>query len=556
MGCGASGAAYRLGPLDGESTVDTPESVQLAKLLADIAMLEMRCGALNGSDADAGLVSDLKSKRQQVVSLRRRGVVPSPGGEVVFRQLDIDNTGFIDAHGLRRLLNFCVPQKKNSEMGLGTAEEILLRLDTDGDGLVNKEEWLRNLHRLPGLRKILSELMDPETGRLRRYRSCSEQLAALMCQVLTLERRCWAGENKFAQLKAKRQTVEALRKKGIRPCAAVFVFQQLDTDCTGHVNRVEMAQMIRALWKTNPHALAQGLDTALDTEQMENIETVDDESMSLHIPRPPVQQDVWSKTGAAGQLDGASDLPRRRQSWHLLFQDDTEMGRGGTKAFGKTTDIRDDTTANNVVTEEEWLEELHRLPGLRFAIEAAVDPDHHRLLAYRTPGERLARLLVDIRRMELEGTKPQQLAEKHHALRRLRDRYAGVKPSVGALFFNALDREGAGSIRRSDLSVRLLALEAPKPPNGLQDWRNGEFCATKSFDEILERLDKNEDMLIDESEWLMGLYTEPWLQKALELDLEKSGGIDEWAAWSSSSPAPSTTACSQSARENSAANSA
>merc|ERR1712216_977994 len=127
-------------------------------------------------------------------------------------------------------------------------------------------------------------------------------------------------------------------------------------------------------------------------------------------------------------------------------------------------------------------------------------------------------------------------------MQRLRDRYASVKPSAGALFFNTLDREGIGSIRRSDLTVRLLALEAPKPPQGLQEWRNGEFGATKSFDEISERFDKNEDMMIDESEWLMGLYMEPWLQRALELDLEKSGGIDEWAAWSS--PAPSTTACS------------
>lgn len=45
-------------------------------------------------------------------------------------------------------------------------EDMLGKLDTDGDGVIDLEEWLHNLEKLPGLRMSILQAMDPETGKL------------------------------------------------------------------------------------------------------------------------------------------------------------------------------------------------------------------------------------------------------------------------------------------------------------------------------------------------------------------------------------------------------
>jgi hypothetical protein len=57
---------------------------------------------------------------------------------------------------------------------------LLLRRRRRPPGEIDEVEWARNLAKLPALKAALIKDLDPETGRLRSYRSPEDQLAKLL----------------------------------------------------------------------------------------------------------------------------------------------------------------------------------------------------------------------------------------------------------------------------------------------------------------------------------------------------------------------------------------
>ena len=125
-------------------------------------------------------------------------------------------------------------------------------MDNDKDGLINEEEWLTNLQKLPGVRMAIEAVLDADTGRVKTYRSLPEQLAKLMFEASGLELRCWAGEDVSEELAEKRTAMQKLRNKGVKPSPGLLVFQQIDLDGSGTIDRKELQRLLKALPKTKP----------------------------------------------------------------------------------------------------------------------------------------------------------------------------------------------------------------------------------------------------------------------------------------------------------------
>merc|ERR1719174_1065850 len=147
------------------------------------------------------------------------------------------------------------------------------RLDSDKDGLISEEEWLANLKKVPGVRMAIEAVLDADTGRVKTYRSLPEQLAKLMFEASGLELRCWAGENVSEKLAEKRTAMQKLRNKGVKPSAGLLVFQQIDLDGSGTIDRKELQRLLKALPKTKP---APGVPFVPFDDMIKTLDTDDD----------------------------------------------------------------------------------------------------------------------------------------------------------------------------------------------------------------------------------------------------------------------------------------
>merc|ERR1719401_343700 len=48
-----------------------------------------------------------------------------------------------------------------------SAAELMKKLDTDGDGFIDEQEWLEGLDSVPQFKQALEDDIDPETGKLK-----------------------------------------------------------------------------------------------------------------------------------------------------------------------------------------------------------------------------------------------------------------------------------------------------------------------------------------------------------------------------------------------------
>jgi len=400
---------------------------QLAKLMGEIVKLERRCW--DGED----VAEKLEEKRTAAKKLQDKSVKPSPG-ILVFDQIDIDNSGSIERKELGRLLKALPEKKPGPGVEPLSFEDMLTKLDTDGNGVIDIEEWLHNLQKLPGLHMAIMSALDPDTGKVRNYRSLEDQMAKLMGDLVELERKCWAGEDVVEKLTEKRSSVKRFQENGVKPSPGVLVFNQV-VDRSNSIDRKELGRLLKALPKKKP---APGVKFVPFDELVAKLDT---------------------------DGDGVVDL-------------------------------------------DEWLHNLEKLPGLRMAIQAGMDPETGKIRNYRSLEDQLAKLkaeVVDLERKCWAGEDVlDKLTEKRASVKKLVDK--GVKPSPGVLTFNQIDIDGSGSIDRKELGRLLKALPDTTPPPGL------EHLPTE---EMLTRLDANGDGIIDLDEWLHNLEKLPQLYVTL-----------------------------------------
>jgi len=258
--------------------------------------LELRCWG--GDD-----VSDkLPEKRAEVQRFRDNGVEPSIG-ILVFRQIDLDGSGSVDRKELQRLLK-ALPRKKPAPgITFVSFEEMMAKLDSDNDDVVSEEEWLTNLQKLPGLRLAIESVLDPQTGRVKTYRSLPEQLAKLMGDAKKLE----ASGADPSKLEETQKAVESLRSKGVAPSPGVLVFSQVDVDGSGSVDRAELQKLLEKLPKKKP---APGVEFVPFEEMLKKLDsdtngTIDEEEWLTNLALLP-----GLRMALAGDVDEATGLLR------------------------------------------------------------------------------------------------------------------------------------------------------------------------------------------------------------------------------------------------------
>ena len=67
--------------------------------------------------------------------------------------------------------------KKVFPVDAAKIDSMMAAMDSDSSGEIDEDEWVRNLDTLPDLKAALSADIDPDTGRLRSYRSPRQQFA-------------------------------------------------------------------------------------------------------------------------------------------------------------------------------------------------------------------------------------------------------------------------------------------------------------------------------------------------------------------------------------------
>jgi Ca2+-binding EF-hand superfamily protein len=220
----------------------TAESKKLASLMGEMSELELKCWA-----GDAALVPDLKAKRAEVKELRDAGVKPSVG-VLVFKQIDTNGSGTVEKGELKRMLNGLPKTKPKEGVKFVPFDELLATLDSDSSGDVDLEEWLTNLDKLEGLKTAMESVLDPDTGRLTTYRSYADQMAKEMGAIKKLEK---SGGDEEA-IQKKKDSVARFKENGHKPSAGVLVFDQIDVDGSGAIDRGELQTLLNKLPRKKP----------------------------------------------------------------------------------------------------------------------------------------------------------------------------------------------------------------------------------------------------------------------------------------------------------------
>lgn len=124
---------------------------RLAKLITDVAALEAK------ESLEEEEQGKLHTKKRQIEGLKE---TIGLAGVLVFKQIDTDNSGKIDRAELMTMLK-TLPKPPDATK---TVEELVAVLDVDGDGVIDIDEWVTQLERVPLLKKLLDSYVDPATG--------------------------------------------------------------------------------------------------------------------------------------------------------------------------------------------------------------------------------------------------------------------------------------------------------------------------------------------------------------------------------------------------------
>jgi Ca2+-binding EF-hand superfamily protein len=225
-----------------ETKATEAQAKELASLMGETSELELKCWA-----GDASLVPELNAKRAEVKKLRDAGVTPSPG-VLVFKQIDTNGSGTVERKELQRMLRGLPKTKPKEGVKFVAFDEMISIFDSDGSGDIDLEEWLTNLDKLEGLKLAMESVLDPDTGRLTTYRSYGDQMAKEMGAIKMLEK---SGGDPEA-IQKKKDSVEAFKKNGYKPSAGILVFDQIDVDGSGSIDRKELQDLLTKLPRKKP----------------------------------------------------------------------------------------------------------------------------------------------------------------------------------------------------------------------------------------------------------------------------------------------------------------
>ena len=177
-----------------------------------------------------------------------------------------------------------------------------------------------------------------------------------------------------------------------------------------------------------------------------------------------------------------------------------------------------DGDGDGEVSLDEWLENIAKLPGLKAAIDGAVDPSTGKIASYQSLKARLDELVQKAAPLEAAFSGNEASGEPSEELQKLRKQIAKLRDTVGSAgvaVFRQFDSDGSGKIDRSELLAALKALPKPKAVPGAK---------RMSMDEIIAALDVDGDGVIDVDEWVAQLDRLPSLKASIEQAIDPATG--------------------------------
>jgi Ca2+-binding EF-hand superfamily protein len=488
---------------------------QLSKLLANLDRLRLREKRGEGT-----LTTEINSRKAQVKKLRKNGIVPSPG-LCVFAQIDFDKRGYIKGIELKNMLKGLTAVYKVK----AGVDEIMKTLDEDASGEIDENEWCENLDKLPELKAALQSDLDPDTGRLKSFRSPRQTFAKLLANIDRLEYDASKGKDVQAELDSRRKEANRYRDAGYDPSAGVLVFEQLDKKKTGKVNVKDIADLIKKLKyeeKSADEIIAKlDVDSDKSIDQQEWLDGLD----GVPSFKIALEKDIERETGKLKCLIDSGkaifDMLRRQEGQYNV--DKNEVGRllKAVNTVYKPTDADIESKCEELIaagkdkmSPEEWLVFLDTLPDLKAKLEADYVKSRIRFTSFRSCGQMLSKLLGNLDRLRLKEAAGEDVAEmiatRKSQVKKMRTN--GILPSPALSVFNQIDIDKSGTVSIQELKRLFYSLRKVYP------------ASVEEIEKMLSTMDTDSDGEIDEVEWVRNLAKLPALKTALMKDIDPDTG--------------------------------
>ena len=157
-----------------------------------------------------------------------------------------------------------------------------------------------------------------------------------------------------------------------------------------------------------------------------------------------------------------------------------------------------DTDRDGLISLDEWLLNLGTLPGLKMAIEGAIDKETGLIKGYVSLETRLDSLLNKKKELDAEI-----------------DELRAVIGSAGITVFRQIDIDHDGTVSQKELLRVLKVLPRPKDVKGPK----------MSIEDLASTLDVNGDGAISEDEWVAQIAAIPSLKASIEQAIDPKTGL-------------------------------
>jgi len=507
---------------------------QLSKLLGNLDRLRFR-------ERQGEEVGDqIKTRKAQVKKMRANGILPSPALSV-FNQIDVDKSGTMSADELSRLM-----KQLKAVYNIAESEAHMMEtLDSDADGEVDEVEWCRNLAQLPGLKTALQKDLDPNTGRLRTYRTPRQQFAKLLANIDRMEYDIsrFKGDKKdpervamHKELTSRRQQAQRFRLAGVTPSAGIIVFAQMDKKKTGQITKEMLTKLFDKMDGFVRDDTAKAVDSVMGKLDTDKNGTISEQEWLDGLDAVPtlkgaLEKDIDPETGKLKSMITSGkaifDMLRRQEGAWAVEKKEVARFLNALNAVYKPEEpglkklhdeyvaaVQVNSSKDLLVTPDQWLEALGTMPKLDAALKADYDRDRVRFRSFRSCGQQLSKLLGNIDRLRYRERQGENVSDEIKSrLGQVKKMKAnGIIPSAGLSVFNQIDVDKSGSMDVQEFSRLLQGLKKLFTVSPAQEA------------ELVKVLDSDGSGEIDQVEWCRNLYLAPGLKAALQKDLDPNTG--------------------------------